>query len=87
MEVKRSVGVLETVDHSYLGQLFVQSIYALKTHEIKSLYACLTDGITSHFFKVALTKDETLARLLDVTWVTTANQGAGYWTNFILLGC
>ncbi len=70
MEVKRSVGSLNTIDHVFLGQLFVQAVYTLKNHEIDSVIACITDGSIFHFFKVKLVDDDPIdLRLLDVMWV------------------
>ncbi len=74
MEVKRSVGNIDTIEHAFLGQLFVQAVYTLRNHEIGSLIACITDGSNFHFFKVKLPNpDLTPFRLLDVMWVHSVN--------------
>ncbi len=72
MEVKQSVGNLAAVNHIFLGQLFVQAVNALRSHEIDSLIGCITDGSIFHFFKVKLA-DSTHFRLLDVMWVHSVN--------------
>ncbi len=71
MQVKKSVGGLKEVDHTFLGQLFVQAIYTLQTHEMDSLMGCITDGGSFHFFKLKLPDSTTC--LLDVMWVYSVN--------------
>ncbi len=66
MEVKRCVSSFRKIATIHLGQVFVQSYYALKNHPLDFIVSCLTDGDVYHFFKIKTASD---APILDIEWV------------------
>ncbi len=77
VEVKQAVAnSIRSINYHQLGQLFVQSYYALRGNALlKSLVVVLTDSTVFHFFKVQLvvkTDLSGMAPLVNVLWAHTA---------------
>ena len=81
VEGKRIVGgTLNRIDSTHLGQLLLQSYYAMKTYEVYEMIYILSDGRTWHMFKLLFIKKKPLSPLtplMEVEWYnccTTQNR-------------
>ncbi len=79
IEVKQTIANnIHAINFHHLGQLFVQSYYALRTHPLlKSLVVVLTDSSVYHFFKVEpviKTDISGMVPLVNVLWAHTITE-------------
>lgn len=72
MEVKQSVSLFPRLNVCSVGQILVQSYYALRNYPIEFIVSCLTDGNMFHFFKITArdpASENSLAPLVDIVCV------------------